>query len=376
MNNRKEVSWFWILFLVFLVTPGLIYLGCSSSSAPLGVATPATSGFVLPNEISALPPAGGASGAMVASSNLGLKASLKALARAAADAGTDYSEAETTKYVEEHALEQFEILESVMKALNQTHYADASNIGAGPYKCMVAWEEEEGDKAVKRLEPWVVQSDQIVENGQTVLRARAWIEEQDVGETSLVKAEFKVYEPATQGADGSYDDYGVWTLNVKFDDTGVDDFFAASASVGDNGEAVLKIHEKFLEGFPGSPVVFPVEMKAIMHRSDTEGYGQVYYPDHEMFFDPNVDLSGLAGQALIDAVHETVKYAYNGDYLAVQPEGDPVTYKDRNTVYEMVHLYGVYDGNTGQDVMKTKSFGFPIVYTVNALTKYGYYGAW
>jgi hypothetical protein len=42
----------------------------------------------------------------------------------------------------------------------------------------------------------------------------------------------------------------------------------------------------------------------------------------------------------------------------------------------MVHRYGVYDANTGQDVMKTKSFGFPIVYTVNGFTKHAYYGAW
>ena len=53
------------------------------------------------------------------------------------------------------------------------------------------------------------------------------------------------------------------------------------------------------------------------------GYWHVYYPDFEMLFDPNVDLSGLAGQALIDQVHETVKYAYNDGYLAVQPQGDP-----------------------------------------------------
>jgi hypothetical protein len=140
---------------------------------------------------------------------------------------------------------------------------------------------------VKKLEPWIVRSDQILENGQFVLRARAWIEEQEAGEITLVKAEFKVYEPATQAADGSYQVYGVWTMNVKFDDAG-DDFFAASASVGANGEAVLKVHEMFAEEMPGSPVAFPMEVKAIMHRSATEGYGQVYYPDFEMFWDPGV----------------------------------------------------------------------------------------
>lgn len=60
----------------------------------------------------------------------------------------------------------------------------------------------------------------------------------------------------------------------------------------------------------------------------------------------------------------------------MEPEVDPATYKDRNTVYEMVHRYGVYDATTGQNVMKTKSFGFPIVYTDGSLTKYAYYGAY
>jgi hypothetical protein len=42
----------------------------------------------------------------------------------------------------------------------------------------------------------------------------------------------------------------------------------------------------------------------------------------------------------------------------------------------MTHRYGVYDGVTGQDVLKTKSFGFPFFYTANSITKRGYYGAW
>ncbi len=40
---------------------------------------------------------------------------------------------------------------------------------------------------------------------------------------------------------------------------------------GDNGEAVLKVHEVFAEEMPGSPVAFPMEVKAIMHRSNTDG---------------------------------------------------------------------------------------------------------
>ena len=375
-NFRKQsIS---IIFLILLMGSSLVYWSCGSSSTSSGTSGSAVSGFSVPSEISAVPPAGGAGGSVVRSVNLSLASNLRALSRAATDPGTDYSQATTNRYVEEHALEQFDILKQVLNAINQTHYSDPINIGAGPYKCMVAWEEEMNGIEVKRLEPWVVRSDQIIEGGQFVLRAQAWIEEQEAGETTLIKAEFKVYEPATQGADGSYSDYGVWTMNVKFDDTG-DDFFAASASVGANGEAVLKVHEIFSEEMPGSPIAFPMEVKAIMHRSDTEGYGQVYYPEWDMFWDPAFDPAAFAlltAEQKAAAVHETVKYAYNDDYVGVQPEGDPAMYKDRNTVYEMVHRYGVYDGTTGQDVMKTKSFGFPIVYTDGGLTKYAYYGAW
>jgi len=325
-----------------------------------------SSGYLVPTEISAVPTSLNAAAAL---SNLSLRAKLNSLARSATDPGTDYTLASTKKYVEEHALEQFEIIEQVLNAISQTHYADATNIGAGPYKAMVAWEDEENGRNIKQLEPWVVDSQEIAEFGQNVLRVRAWIEEQDEEGTELVKAEFKIYSPATKKADGSYQNYGVWTLNVKFDDTG-EDYFAASASIGNNGESIVKIHERFPEGMPGSPVVLLGEMKAIMNRSATAGYGQVYYPNWEALWGPEADPNPT------ELPHKSAKYAYSEDYLAVKDGDADTVYKDRNTVYEMTHRYGVYNADTGQDVMKIKSFGFPIRYTIGDITKHAYYGAW
>ena len=329
--------------------------------------TPTTADWEVPREISAVPTS---LNAVSSSSNLSLRASLAALARLATDEGTDYTDAHTKRFVEERSLEQFAIIEDVLGALAQCHYADAENIDNGPYKAIVAWEDEQNGVDIKVLEPWVVNSQQIEEDGEDVLRIQAWIEEVEDGETQIVKAEFKVYTPATRRDDGSYSDYGVWTLNVKFDETGEDDYFAASASVGDDGVSIIKLHEKFSdEGGPG-PEGFAMEMKAIMHRADAEGYGQVSHPDFEVLFGPD-------GDPDIDSIPiKEVKYAYNESYLAVKVGDSDVQYKNRDSITEMTHRYGVYNKDTGEDVMKSKSFGFPIRYTTDGINQHAYYGAW
>lgn len=329
---------------------GLGLAACGGSSSTTASDTGTITGFTVPTEISAVPPS--SSGI----SKPGLKASILALA--ATDPGTDYSNAETIKYVEESALEQFEIIEEIMSALAQTHYADEANINNGPYKAMIAWQDEVNGIETKSLEPWVVDSAMIVEDGQEVNRVRVWIEEVEDGELELVKGEFKITASATKNSDGSYADYGQWTLNVKFDTA--EDFFAAEATVGSDGVSILKVHEKFPEEED-----FIFEVKAILHKSDSLGFGKVTYPDWEscMEFDCQPDTV-------------TAKYAYNADHLAVQKGSQDVKYKDRNSVTEMTHRYGLYDTETGDDVMKTNSFGFPVTYTLDGLRRYGYYGAW
>lgn len=327
----------------------LVLVGCnsggSSSSTVAGV------GLDMPTEISAVPASGGGSSK--------LAVALMALG-AAADPGTDYSNAQTVRFVNEPTLEQFEIIETILDAMAQTHYADSDNINAGPYKAMVAFEDEQNGVETKMLEPWVVQSDLISEGGQTVNRVRVWIEENMDGMVRTIKAEVKIYEAASKNADGSYADYGVWTINAKFDDMGTN-FFAAEASRGSNGETILALHERMQEG-----PTFTHQVKAYLNKSDTSGYGRVDYPDWNSCTNWPCD-PGMTSAA----------YAYNATNLGVQKQGEAVpTFKNRTTITELTHRYGMFDSETGENVLKTKSFGFPVRFTDSTGTHFAYYGSW
>jgi len=356
-----------LIALIFAIT---LFISCSDGGSGNSSSGPDLSSYTMPTEISAVPVDTDATDPSVAL-NRSFSSNLRALARAATDAGTDYSEAETRKYVEEHALEQFAILESVLNALSQTNYTD--EIGNGPYKSMVAFQDEEEGTSKKSLEAWVCRSDAIEDSaGNSYLRARAWIEEQDDdGEDELVKAEFKIYSPPTRNADGSYADYGEWDLNVKFGEDGTEDFFAASCEVNSDGVTVLKVHEKFSEDGPGSVTDIEAEMMGIMYRSGSEGYGKVQYPDWEELWGPDADPD------ITELTPIVATYAYNEDYLAVKNGDDAAVYKDRTDIVEMTHRYGVYHADTGEDLMKSKSFGFPVYWTTaGGSTKRAYYGAW
>ncbi|TAJ98685.1 MAG: hypothetical protein EPO39_17610 [Candidatus Manganitrophaceae bacterium] len=103
-----------------------------------------------------------------------------------------------------------------------------------------------------------------------------------------------------------------------------------------------------------------------MNRSEIDGFGKVMFPDWESCHDPNCVPAPVVA-----------KYAYNADHLALQKGSDPVEFKNRSAVNEMTHRYGLYDSITGEDVMKTKSFGFPVQYTdANGARQFAYYGAW
>lgn len=354
MMNRKTIS----VLVAMIMGLGLTACGGGGGGSPSGSSGTGSgggvvSGFSVPTEISAVPT--NQSGGVSKPSMLHSKLS----ALAATDSGTDYSNAKTVKFVEERTLEQFDIIKTILKAVAQTRYADSENINQGPYKAMIAWQEKRDGAETKTLEPWVVDSSMIIENGQDVNRVQAWIEEPDeMGGTHVLKAEFKIYASATQRSDGSYQDYGVWKLNVKFDDAGTS-FFAADASIGPGGESIIKLHENSMEG----PAVR--ETKGILNKSDTQGFGKVTYPDWSNCMDPNCVPTSV-----------TAKYVYDANYVGVQKGSDPVEFKDRNTVVEMTHRYGMFDGVTGDDILKTKSFGFPVQFTLNGVSQFAYYGAW
>lgn len=365
---KPAVKFLSLLVIVIFGFFSIVATGGSggSSTSTSSTDTSQLSTYVMPTEVSAVPADSSASDPS-ASINRSFLSNLRAMA--ATDDGTDYSNAETRKFVEEHALMQFDMLQNVLDALSQTNYTD--EIGNGAYKAMVAFQDEENGTSKKSLEAWVCQSDAMEDDdGNSYLSARAWIEEQDEEGTELVKAEFKIYAPPTQNEDGSYADYGRWDLNVKFGDDGTKDFFAASCDLNDDNLSVIKIHEKFEESGPSSSMEIPVEMAGIMYRSATTGYGKVKYPDFEAMFGPEAD-PNLTEFPMFEAV-----YAYNSSYLAVKDGDEETVYKDRDEIVEMTHRYGVYNADTGEDMMKSKSFGFPIYWTTNEITKRAFYGAW
>lgn len=376
------------------------------------------SGIEIPTEISAVP-ADNTNGSAKPSSFLSAIQLISAVSANSLPAASDYNKAEPSVYIEERALEQFDIIETVFAALGQTHYADEANVNQGPYKAMIAWEEDQNGKDVKTLQTWTVESRMIVKTlpsdvtGNTTgdtNRLFAWIPEIDreTGEKQLIKAEFLIYTAPTKADDGSLLDFGEWDMNVLMgaDATAVDTvggsgpqkFFAASARVASGGSSVLKVHDKFTEvmGDPmsGTTRTLSEEMKGILVRDGTSGYGQVSYPDWDACW--NFDPSSGSNPCETGVPTNVAKYAYNANYLGVQETKgsttSPAVYKDRvlDGAIRVVHRYALFhaDADTGagiaegDDAEKHVSFGFPVSYertaTANSNTfdEFAYYGAW
>jgi hypothetical protein len=366
-------------FLLKAVTAGVILAlaGCgggggdstTTSSGGGGTTTTTTRAYTLPTEISAVPASTSVTASLRRASLFGR------FDRALADlpSSSDYSQAKTSKYVEEHALEQFDIIEEVMTALAQTHYNESANQTGVAYKAMVAWEDENNGVSIKRLEPWVVKSELVTgvhPDGTTAEfnKVQAWIEEEDTspgaaaGAKRVIRAEFKIYSGATFDTDGTVLSYGEWDLNVAFGDNATKFFVATSRTNG--GTPELKINMDEGDWFS----------RAVLYRNGTSGYGKVEYPDFKSCMSmPCVPTT------------ETAAYAYNDDYLAVKVNGDPVEYKDRASEVEMTHRYGLFYAAAdsangiaaGDNLEKHKSFGFPVSYTdSNGFMQHAYYGAW
>ncbi|GEJ55295.1 hypothetical protein AMYX_00360 [Anaeromyxobacter diazotrophicus] len=338
----------------------LLAVACSKGSPPAASA-PATGGVALPKEISALPPkpqtalatAGASALRMSAFRDLG-----RALTVSSLPAGSDYGTASTVKWVNEQALSRFDILNSIFKAIGQTNYADPANVGAGPYGANVTSVGDGGGDGAqqKALQTWVVDSTVATEGGQPVNVLHCWIADRG----GLVTAVLKVYRAPAQNADGSYSDYGVWTIDADLSPDG-SQYFVASAELGPDGASIVKVHNTDGGGGGGGPL----ETRGIMHKSGAAGYGKV------SFFDQNCGSSGCQPQPV------TVAYAYDAHHvkMALTKGGQTETlFKDRDTVVDLVERYGLYDSG-GADVAKSRHFGFPFRYGANG-GSWGYYGAW
>lgn len=339
--------------------------GGGGSSAPVSgdSGTPSSlTGIALPSEVSAVPAS--ASGAA------GLASKIKSLARSARSlslpADSDYMKTVSARFVDEPTLEVFGIVETILKAVSQTHYADAENIGIGPYKAIVAWYEEQNGKSNKELETWIIQSDMV--DGVNVVKV--WISDDE----GTIKVTVSITTAPTQNEAGDYTDYGVWTILADIDDTDEQGTFYASASV-DSGNTVLRLSEDFdrTEDMGAGPVSLSAQTKAVLNKGTTSGYGKATIPDWEACWNNMGGGPNPCADGIVDPMD--VKYAYDQNYLVLD-EDSTQTVKYRNDEVEIFYRYGVFDGTTGQNVEAVKEFGFPLRYTVDGSTRHGYYGAW
>ncbi|MEK7747815.1 MAG: hypothetical protein AAB300_01895 [Nitrospirota bacterium] len=338
---------------LFVMSLGLTACGGSSPTTPSSTSVETAvqkPGFSLPATISAVPTT--ASG----SAKPTLLSKLSALS-GPMDVGTDYAKTATVRYVSEHELEHFDIIGDILSALAQTHYADLENINQGPYLAMVSFQEEQDGRNVKNVEPWVVDSKMVVRDNQEINRIQIWLKENDDGMSVLIKAQFEIFAPASQKPDGSFSNYGVWTVNASMEGAGDrGGTFSADIGVDPLGATVIKINENFSGG----------GMRSIINRTDTAGFGKIQFPDFRS-----------CQQDPCTPPLVTTAYAYNGSHLGLKRGNDVPIFKDRNIITDLVGHYGLFNGTTGEDVLRTKSFGFPVEYiTTSGEKKHAFYGAW
>ncbi len=211
MTGKLQMS---VVLMIILFGLLGILQGCGgggSTAADSGTPTVATAGIALPTEVSAISTSTSVGTASLASQVRAVAAAVSAL-----PANSDYITTLTAKYVDEPTLEVFGIIETILKATSQTHYSDAANVGTGAYRAKVSWFDDEGGKSSKSLEDWVVQSDMVA----GVNQVKVWID----NDNDPAKVQVNIVTAPTQAADGSYTNYGEWTiLAVIGDGSGSDD---------------------------------------------------------------------------------------------------------------------------------------------------------
>lgn len=262
--------WKRLIKLAALAAIVLLLVNCSGGSSSTTTATTdtgggsvATAGIDLPTEVSAIPAENGTP----AVSSLSASIRLLALTAAELPADSDYVKTVTAKYVDEPTLEVFGIIETILKAMSQTHYADPDNVNAGPYRAIVSWTEPDEGAQAKSLEDWVVDSRMIEENDLDVNLVNLWIEDPE----EITKVEGKVYQAPRQDADGDYLNYGKWSIHALFipkeGQTSGGEFFA-DADIDADGNTVLRMYENSTL-FCFLPQIFQVFLCALSPLRET-----------------------------------------------------------------------------------------------------------
>lgn len=419
----KKVPWACIVpFTLALVACGGGGGGGSSSTTTTtttttsdDLSTSEARAYQVPSEISAVP--------VSSSSSNNPARALRTLFRSARDAkalqtlqdqngvtvtlddSSDYMNAVPRKYIEIRALDEaFSVIGQVMSALKQTQYWDESVLNQGPYQAMIGWDDEQMGQEIKQIQKWTIDAsydgdgaNPYADNG--VFTVKVWVPD-DENPDEYIKALFTIYAGATTDeTTGEVTDFGIWDMNVKFDDTG-SEFFVATARV-ESGRSILKLtsqetHEVGGPGGGGSEIDF--SMKAYLSRSadGSDGFGKVFIPTFDA-----MACGGGNGPPTNPAdciSNKYMPYAFNDQYLELgidanadndtDDQGDSEKILDRTEQAEITHRYGVFYAETdaanditaGDNIQKHKTFGFPVFadVTENGQTfrRFGFYGSW
>ena len=359
--------------------------GCGSGAPAVDQsATLSLTGYEVPSKIAAVP-ASTSNAARVVHRSI-----FAALTTSAADlpVTSDYLKTASARFVDEKALDSFDIIGTILGALAQTRYFDIDVLNKGPYRAMVEFKDKGSNGGnSKSLEEWTVDSKMVqgtLPDGTQggVNEVSMWVPNEGGGS---IKAKFSIFKAGNVAESGDISSYGVWDFNVSFGQGGAA-YFRATARE-ENGMSVIRVSENTESSHLGGGCVLPVGddgvNNSVLYRSGTSGYGKLSVLDQSW------------GNNTCTIKRSKGAYAYNASYLAYvldannngNLEDDAVVYKDRNSKTTITRDYGVFyaDAGTvngrsvaaGDAVRRHNRFGFPVYFDdMNGQRIHSYYGAW
>jgi hypothetical protein len=338
---------------VAVIAMALVAVGCGGATGGGGGVTPPPTpvpglvGIPLPTEVSAVPPRASVGG----SSTLHSLASLVTLP----GASTDYGKAVARKYVDERAVNQFEVLNTIFNAIAQTRYADEANLNIGPYAAIVTWLDDSNGVQVKKLQKWIVDSRRT--DAQSPNALQIWMPDMTVGgqgQTALVQANLVITTAPVQNLDGSYRTFGAWRMDVSAPEV-AGWHFVAQAEMDASGQSIVKLFQEN----PGDGVT-----KGILSKGADSGFGKVWFPEWN---------SGVPQQVY-------AAYAYDASTVLVKKGADLATAtpvaKSRTDLVALVNRYALFEAVTGVNVASGRQFSFPFTWMESGVQHWGGYNAW
>lgn len=338
MTSRRATATVWIVLLA---------TACGGSGAA-GSGTPGRDrrgtpvnarGIPLPNAVVAVPAKDVASGA--------LRSGL-------ADAGgppasSDFALQPTMKVVAEPTLLQLEFLNTVLDALSIAHHDDLAVVNQGPYSVLVPWIDAGSERPLKRLARWVVDSKMLRFEDGDVNRVQLWPSRALPGDPAIPKVQVEIREPPRRNPDGSYTDYGVWSLIASFSEIAAPGvaYYAAAAERDATGASVVKFDHR-----AANP---DTARRGVLVTGGTGGIGWFVALDGGVCTE-----SGGSVICTPRTFPETV-YAFDARTLTIQKGASPAISRDRDDVVDVVTRLGTFDAVTGAEAARTDPYSFSVM---------------